>query len=94
MSALDGLLVAAEIVEHIGAERVAHVRVSAGTHVREIGLQFRDAEDGNRAAIEAGAEPDGTYSGGTAPFQTWRSTRGDWTVVWFGAYDPDRGESR
>ncbi|MFI2703503.1 hypothetical protein [Cellulosimicrobium composti] len=68
MSALDGLLVAAELVEHIGAERVSTVNVSDHAHTVEV--QFHDAEDGNRAAAENGAEPKETFPKVARPFQT------------------------
>ncbi|MDQ8040618.1 hypothetical protein RDI86_01990 [Cellulosimicrobium sp. XJ-DQ-B-000] len=87
MTALDGVLVAAELVEYIGAERVASVDVSDYTHT--IGVQFHDAEDGNRAAAENRAKAKKTFPDSDLPFQTWESARDGWTVIWYGAYKPE-----
>lgn len=87
MSALDGVLVAAELVEYIGAQRVSSVDVSDYTHT--IGVQFHDAEDGNRAAVENRAGFANAFPDRDHPFQTWKSTRDGWTVIWYGAYKPE-----
>ena len=93
MSALEGLLVAAEVAEYIGAERVANVNVSDTSQT--ISIQFHDPEDGNRAAIENHAEFKGAFPAVDSPFQTWKSTTRDgWTVIWYGAYTPEVGDPR